>query len=69
MDGWTRRGQSTHGMFFYKQFPGESRPRSTVIPNKADDLPSGTLAAILGVKQTRLGRAGLQQIVEKHRQS
>lgn len=66
MDGWQRRGRATHGVFLYMQFPGEPFPRTTVIPDKADDLPEGTLGAILSVKQTGLGRAGLKALMEKH---
>ena len=65
-DGWERRARRTHGVFFSKLFPGEPLPRSTVIPDKSDDLPSGTLGAILGVKQTGIGRGGLQDLIDKY---
>lgn len=67
LDGWTRGGRRTHGVFYYKHFPGERFPRSTVIPDKSDSLPSTTLGAILSVKQTGLGRTGLQELVDKYR--
>lgn len=66
-DQWQRRGQATHGVFLFKQFPGERYPRTTVVPDKKDGLPNGTLAAILSVKQTGLGRSGLQYLMSKHK--
>ncbi|MBI2918621.1 MAG: type II toxin-antitoxin system HicA family toxin [Chloroflexi bacterium] len=66
IDGWQVRGRATHGVFLFKKFPGETIPRTTVVPDKADDLPDGTLGAILGVKQTGLGRTGLKTLIEKH---
>lgn len=65
-DGWTRRGRSRHGVFIYKQFPGEKYPRTALIPDKADPLPDGTLGAILSVKQTALGRQGLQALIDRY---
>lgn len=47
-------------------FPGERRPRSTVIPDQSMPLKSMTLGAILSVKQTGLGRVGLQALLEKY---
>ena len=52
-------------VFYSKQFPGEPYPRSTVVPNKSSDLPNGTLAAILGGRQTGLGRNGLQALIDQ----
>ena len=73
-DEWIRGRRANHGVFFHKQFPGENRPRFTVIPDKAAPLPNGTLpngtlangtlAAILGPKQTGIGRAGLQTLLD-----
>ena len=67
LDGWTQGGRRTHGVFYHKYFPGERFPRSTVIPDKAGPLPATTLGAILSVKQTGLGRNGLQQFVDTYR--
>jgi predicted RNA binding protein YcfA (HicA-like mRNA interferase family) len=64
-DGWTRGGRRTHGVFYSKQFPGESRPRSTVVPDKATPLPPSTLGAILSVKQTGIGASGLQALIQQ----
>ncbi len=63
-DGSISGGRRTHGVFYYKQFPGEERPRSTVVPDKSTPLTSSTLGAILSVKQTGLGRAGLERLID-----
>lgn len=51
-------------MFFSRQFPGERRPRFTVIPDKSVPLPNGTLVANLGPKRTGIGRAGLDALLD-----
>jgi predicted RNA binding protein YcfA (HicA-like mRNA interferase family) len=66
LDGWTEGGRRNHGVFFHKSFPGESLPRHTVVPDKTDGLATGTLGAILGPKQTSLGSAGLQKLIDEH---
>ena len=66
MDGWTQGRRTNHGVFFSKQFPGERMPRSTVIPDKPGSLPTGTLGAILGTKQTGLGRDGLRDLITRN---
>jgi len=63
-DGWIPFRRSRHGVFYYKQFDGESKPRFTVVPDKSTPLASGTLGAILGLKQTGIGRAGLQSLID-----
>lgn len=65
-DGWTLSRRSRHGAFLFKRFPGESSPRFTTVPDKSDLLPDGTLGAILGIRQTRLGKDGLQKLIELH---
>lgn len=67
LDGWQRGGRRTHGVFFYKQFPGEHLPRSTVIPDKSFPLPDRLLGVILSVKQTGLGKDGLNDLIKRHR--
>ena len=67
LDGWTRGGRRTHGFFYYRRFPEERLPRSTVIPDKSAPLPQTTLGAILSVKHTGLGREGLQELLDKYR--
>jgi hypothetical protein len=66
LDGWQRRGRRAHGVFYHKRFPGEQTPRSTVIPDKSGPIPNSAPGAILSVKQTALGRAGLQELIEKY---
>lgn len=63
-DGWIQGRRANHGIFFYKQFPGEDRPRTTVIPDKSEPLPNGTLGAILGPRQTGIGMAGVQSLID-----
>ena len=64
LDGWTRAGRRTHGIFLWKRFEGENIARTTVVPDKSQTLPRGTLGAILGIKQTGLGAEGLTRLVE-----
>ena len=61
-DGWQRGGYRTHGVFYSKRFPGESLPRSTIVPDRTRTLPAVTLGAILSMKQTGLGSAGLESL-------
>ena len=63
-DGWIRGGRRRHGVFFSKYFPGEPMPRSTVIPDKAQPLNQRVLGAILSVKQTGLGKSGLEALID-----
>ncbi len=63
--GWTEGGRRTHGIFFSRRFPGEAIPRSTVVPDKSEPLADTTLGAILGVRQTGLGRSGLRDLIER----
>ena len=63
-DGWTSGGRRTHGILYYKRFPGENLRRSSVIPDKSTPLPDTTLGAILSVKQTGIGRVGLQRLID-----
>jgi hypothetical protein len=39
----------------------------TLVPDKRTPLPDGTLAAILGPKQTGIGRAGMAALIERHK--
>jgi predicted RNA binding protein YcfA (HicA-like mRNA interferase family) len=58
-DGWVVHRQGKHGPILKKQIDGIWR--TTQIPSKWSNeaIPDGTLQAILGVRQTALGRAGL----------
>lgn len=62
-DGWVAGRHATHGTTLTKKF--DDRTRVTYIP-KRGDLAPGTLSAILGPKQIRLGRNGLEALIEKH---
>ncbi|HTE84621.1 MAG TPA: hypothetical protein VK821_07795 [Dehalococcoidia bacterium] len=60
LDGWQeRRGFTREGIYFSKRFP-DGTHRSTAIAPKRRPLAAGTLSAILGPKQTALGRVGLR---------
>lgn len=64
-DGWTECGRRTHGISFSRVFP-DGRLHITLIPDKRSSLPGGTLAAILGPKQSTIGRDGLLAMIEKY---
>lgn len=64
-DGWTARRRSTHGIFYTKRSE-DGIMRHTVVPDKSDPLPTGTLGEILGPKQTGIGRDGLDALVQRH---
>jgi len=63
-DGWAKDEQRTHGIALIKQLEDGSI-LSTIIPTKRKSLPAGTLAAILGPKQTCLGHDGLMRLLKK----
>jgi len=63
-DGWEPGRRAKHGMTLTKVFPG--RARVTFVPDTSASLPPGTLAAILGPKQTGIGRKGLLSLIKKH---
>jgi predicted RNA binding protein YcfA (HicA-like mRNA interferase family) len=64
-DGWIEHRQTTHGIALKKRI--DDRTRITIVPKTRADLPTGTLMAILGEKQTGLGRSGLLQLLSRHR--
>ena len=63
-DGRIPGRRSRHGIFYHKQFDGEPRPRFTVVPDKSAPIPDGALGAILGPRQTGIGRVGLQSLLD-----
>lgn len=65
LDGWTIQRYVTHGYAVIKRFP-DGYTRRTIIPNKSSSLPAGTLAAILGPRQSGLGREGLLVLIERY---
>jgi predicted RNA binding protein YcfA (HicA-like mRNA interferase family) len=65
LDGWEEGRRANHGRSLHKTFD-DGRTRVTLVPDKRTPLPTGTLAAILGAKQTGLGRDGLATLIEKY---
>jgi len=63
-DGWVIRRQAKHGISLSKSFGGHTKV--TVVPDTRASLPSGTLMAILGQKQTGLGRKGFHNLIDKY---
>ncbi len=64
LDGWQAGRRSTHGIVHTKRF--SDRTRVTTIPDKRRPLAAGTLAEILGTKQTGIGRQGLLDLIKQH---
>lgn len=63
-DGWVVVRDCPHGDAYCKQF-GKT-VRLTTIPRGRKSLTPGTLKAILGDKQTGIGRAGLLALIKKY---
>ena len=61
LDGWTEHHRTTHGVSV--QRPGHN---PTIIPLKNKPLPDGTLGAILGVKQSGMGKQRLRALIKEH---
>ncbi|MBI4303908.1 MAG: hypothetical protein HY665_06175 [Chloroflexi bacterium] len=62
-DGWVVKRRATHGLSMAKSF--SDRTRVTVIPDTRASLDGGTLAAILGPKQTNIGKKGLLELINR----
>jgi len=63
-DNWQEGRQATHGITLIKRYTNKTRV--TLIPNTNSSLPKGTLSAILGPKQTKIGKKGLLNILNKY---
>lgn len=63
-DGFEIARSARHGLSMRKRL-AEGRTIVTVVPNTGEVLPRGTLMAILGPKQTRLGRKRLAELIRK----
>jgi len=63
-DGWTPGRRARHGRCLTKKIGDITRV--TFIPETRETLPTGTLLAILGAKQTGIGKAGLKKLVDKY---
>ena len=64
-DGWIEHRQAMHGVALIKR--AKDRTRVTIVPKSRAALPVGTLMAVLGEKQTGLGKAGLLELLNKYR--
>lgn len=64
-DGWQVVRRVNHGISF-SRFDDSGVKRITVIPDKRAPLTDGTLGAILGMKQSNVGRVGLADMIERH---
>ena len=53
-NGWIEHRQARHGIALIKRV--KDRTRVTIVPKSRATLPMGTLMAILGEKQTGLGK-------------
>ena len=62
-DGWIHKRQARHGVALAKITSG--RTKVTVIPDTRASLDEGTLAAILGSKQTGIGKRRLLDLINK----
>ncbi|MDY6892320.1 MAG: type II toxin-antitoxin system HicA family toxin [Chloroflexota bacterium] len=63
-DGWNIARKSNHGIALTKSFA--DRTRVTVVPSTRASLDTGTLAAILGPKQTGIAKTGLLELINKY---
>jgi predicted RNA binding protein YcfA (HicA-like mRNA interferase family) len=64
-DGWVEHRQATHGIALVKLF--KDGTRVTIVPKTKANLPIGTLMAILGEKQTGIGKKGLLGVLNRYR--
>lgn len=60
-DGWIVKRRAQHGVALAKS--SGDRTKVTVIPDTRASLDPGTLAVILGLKQTAIGRRGLSNLL------
>ncbi len=63
-DSWQIGRKSRHGICLTKKI--NDRTLVTFVPDTSHSLPIGTLNAILGEKQTRLGKQGLLNLLNKY---
>lgn len=63
-DGWEiRRQRSSHVVL--SKVGQDGRQRVATIPNGRSPLPEGTLHAIIGPRQSGIGRSGLQELLDR----
>ena len=63
-DGWVVGRRATHGISLTKNIG--DRTIVTVIPDTRASLDTGTLGAIIGPKQTRLGKKRSLKLLNKY---
>ena len=63
-DGWEVGRKTNHGRCLTKQVG--DRTLVTFVPERSRSLAKSTLGQIIGSKQTRIGRKGLLDLIEKH---
>lgn len=63
-DGWVEHRRTTHGIALKKRV--DDRIRVTIVPKTRATLPTGTMMAILGEKQTGLRKSGLLELLNKY---
>lgn len=63
LDGWKQKRRAKEGTFFAKR-DANGVVRHTVITTKKRPLAPGTLAAMLGPKQSNVGRDGLREMID-----
>jgi predicted RNA binding protein YcfA (HicA-like mRNA interferase family) len=65
LDGWEPKRRAQEETFFAKK-DAAGVVRHTVITTKNRPLASGTLTAMLGPKQSNVGRDGLREMIRRH---
>jgi predicted RNA binding protein YcfA (HicA-like mRNA interferase family) len=63
-DSWELGRKTTHGISIKKYIKGHWKV--AIIPKTGASLPIGTLSAILGSKQTGIGKKGLLELLNKY---
>jgi predicted RNA binding protein YcfA (HicA-like mRNA interferase family) len=63
-DGWEPVRNNPHGVWLKKTFA--DRTRFTTVRDTRSVIPTGTLRAILGPRQTALGRDGLLRLFREY---
>jgi predicted RNA binding protein YcfA (HicA-like mRNA interferase family) len=62
--GWELGRYSRHGLTLTKKIADQTLV--TFVPDTSESLPKGTLQAILGAKQTTIGKKGLLALLNKY---
>ena len=65
-DDWEIRRKMNHGMGLAKYSPELNRTIIVCVPDKKRALSKNTLGQILGPDQSKIGRAGLTELIEKY---